>query len=193
MKKEDGKVRCQEAQRLVMQYINKDLLGRQLEEFLEHVKTCKDCYEELEIYYTIQFALQQLENNEEVVYNIHNSLVEDLLQTSKKIYKKRHQYIYSLIIVFLAQMAVIITLVAQLQIWNTGTLEETAIYKIRMGAYYKENNIIIQEPSETETLLESESNLGRGFASPESSETDRTKEGLLGKPNNDEQKRKITE
>jgi hypothetical protein len=186
-------VRCQEAQRLVMQYINKDLLGRQLEEFLEHVKTCKDCYEELEIYYTIQFALQQLENNEEVVYNIHNSLVEDLLQTSKKIYKKRHQYIYSLIIVFLAQMAVIITLVAQLQIWNTGTLEETAIYKIRMGAYYKENNIIIQEPSETETLLESESNLGRGFASPESSETDRTKEGLLGKPNNDEQKRKITE
>ena len=41
---------CQEAQRLVMPYIQDELTDRELEEFLEHVETCPACQEELEIY-----------------------------------------------------------------------------------------------------------------------------------------------
>jgi len=150
-------MKCQEAQKCVMQYINKELLDKQLEDFLEHIKCCQECYEELEIHYTIQFALFQLEHSKEIVADIPNALTEDLLQTSKIIYKKRHRYIYSLIIVFLAQMAVVVTVVAQLQIWHAGNIEATAIYKIRAGVYRREHDNIIQESTETEDVLESES------------------------------------
>ena len=38
---------CQEAQRLVMPYIQDELTDRELEEFLEHVETCPACQEEI--------------------------------------------------------------------------------------------------------------------------------------------------
>jgi len=148
---------CQDIQKLVTVYIKKELHGKKLEEFMEHIKTCKDCYEELEIYYTIQFALRQLDNNEQVTYDVREHLAEHLHQTEKKIYMKRRHNIYSLVLVFLAQMAVILTLVAQLQIWSTGNLESTVIYKIRAGTFHRQNNIVTEESENNqETKLDLE-------------------------------------
>ena len=40
---------CQEAERLVMPYIQDELPTPVLEEFLEHIQVCPQCQEELEI------------------------------------------------------------------------------------------------------------------------------------------------
>ena len=42
---------CKEAEQMVMPYINDELTDKELEAFLDHVYSCKACYEELEIYY----------------------------------------------------------------------------------------------------------------------------------------------
>ena len=40
---------CKEAEQMVMPYINDELTDRELEAFLDHVYSCRSCYEELEI------------------------------------------------------------------------------------------------------------------------------------------------
>ena len=49
---------CREAERLVMPYINGSITDEELKEFLKHIETCEDCREELEIYFTVETALE---------------------------------------------------------------------------------------------------------------------------------------
>ena len=60
---------CKTAQSLVIPYINKQLSDEDMEAFLKHIQSCKECYEELEIYYTVHFALQKLDAMEIYVGN----------------------------------------------------------------------------------------------------------------------------
>ena len=46
-------MKCEEALTKIEAYINHTLNGRELEEFLEHVTSCQECYDELETYYII--------------------------------------------------------------------------------------------------------------------------------------------
>ena len=41
-------MKCEEALTKIEAYINHTLNGRELEEFLEHVTSCQECYDELE-------------------------------------------------------------------------------------------------------------------------------------------------
>ena len=55
---------CKKAQSLVTSYITRKLNDKELEEFLEHIDTCDECYEELEIYYTVHYTLARLDKDE---------------------------------------------------------------------------------------------------------------------------------
>ncbi len=55
---------CLEAQTKIMAFIDNKLTGEELYEFVKHVKKCKNCSEELEIYYTLLVGMKQLDNNE---------------------------------------------------------------------------------------------------------------------------------
>ena len=59
-----GDVNCQEAQRMITRYIRKELTRSETDEFLAHVMSCRDCYEELEVYYTIDVGLKELDGVE---------------------------------------------------------------------------------------------------------------------------------
>ena len=56
---------CKEVEQMIMPYINDELTDKQLGPFLEHINACKNCYEELEIYYTIYAGLSQLDGENE--------------------------------------------------------------------------------------------------------------------------------
>jgi len=60
---------CKEVERLVMPYINDELTDEELGEFLEHMESCPDCREELEIYFTVDVGIRQLDS-ETGNYNI---------------------------------------------------------------------------------------------------------------------------
>ena len=52
---------CLKAQTCITSYVEGELSGQDLKEFLLHVKWCKNCREELEIYYTLIEATRQLD------------------------------------------------------------------------------------------------------------------------------------
>lgn len=54
---------CLEAQSKIIAYIDHKLDKEEQVEFLKHVSTCKDCKEELDIYYTMIEGMRQLDEN----------------------------------------------------------------------------------------------------------------------------------
>ena len=52
---------CREAERLVMPYINGSITDDELRDFLEHIEHCGECREELEIYFTVDVGIRQLD------------------------------------------------------------------------------------------------------------------------------------
>ncbi len=54
-------VTCQEAEHLVTPYINDELTGDETEAFLAHIESCRNCQEELEIYFMVDVGLKQLD------------------------------------------------------------------------------------------------------------------------------------
>ena len=52
---------CREAERLVMPYINGSITDEELKAFVEHIDHCPDCREELEIYFTVDVGIRQLD------------------------------------------------------------------------------------------------------------------------------------
>ena len=54
-------MKCEETLSKIDGYINNNLSYREMEDFLEHIKNCPDCYDELETYYTITVGMKYLE------------------------------------------------------------------------------------------------------------------------------------
>ncbi len=105
---------CQEAERLVMPYINGSITDSELEEFLKHIDSCPDCREELEIYFTVDVGIRQLDEDTGT-YNIKGALetalalsrqhirMLSLLQTAR--YVINTLCFWSVLAVFLLQLS----------------------------------------------------------------------------------------
>ena len=55
---------CRTAEGMVNGYMNHELSLKELEEFLDHIQTCSSCYDELETYFIVHEAMQQLDDND---------------------------------------------------------------------------------------------------------------------------------
>ena len=71
-------MKCEEALLKIDAYINDSLSCKETEEFLEHIRECPECYDELETYYTISVGTKYLENENMGSYNIPRMLKENL-------------------------------------------------------------------------------------------------------------------
>ena len=56
---------CREAGKLVNAYIDGSISDAELEQFIAHVRSCQSCMEELETYFTVDYALQALNDRSE--------------------------------------------------------------------------------------------------------------------------------
>ncbi|MBR5509601.1 MAG: zf-HC2 domain-containing protein [Lachnospiraceae bacterium] len=73
-------MKCKEAQRLLVPYINGELETKEEDEFVRHVRQCPECYEELEVYATVFAGIRQLDGSEDEID--YRTLVEDSLATT---------------------------------------------------------------------------------------------------------------
>ena len=55
---------CKQVEKMIPQFLDDDLTTEELREFMEHIENCKECYEELEIHFTVHYALQKLDEDE---------------------------------------------------------------------------------------------------------------------------------
>lgn len=113
---------CKEVQNIIPKYIDGSISDEELEEFLLHIANCKECYEELEITYTIKEALQQLDDNPEVSFNIGSMLKKDICLAKKYIRRKKKLHSVLSGIYVTTELALILVTIIQLCVWFTGNL-----------------------------------------------------------------------
>lgn len=82
---------CRTAEGMVNRYISHTLSISELEEFIAHVENCSSCYDELQTYYIVHEAMQQLDEDEEEgsVLDFQELLEEDIRKSQHYILRKK--------------------------------------------------------------------------------------------------------
>ena len=84
---------CQTAESMVTRYIEHDLSVEELEDFLDHVENCPSCYDELETYFIVHEAMQQLDEEEDgKVLDFKKLLEQEIRRSRRWIHQKRCLY-----------------------------------------------------------------------------------------------------
>lgn len=107
---------CNKCIKMVLPYIRGELDNDQTEVFLEHIKNCTSCREELDIYYTVEAGIKQLDEKKGD-FNIAGSLHECI---NRSYYKLRMIKLVKILYYSLNTLVVtslIIMLFLQFRIW----------------------------------------------------------------------------
>ena len=104
---------CREAERLVTPYIQDKLSGDELEAFLEHLEHCRNCQEELEIYFMVDVGLKQLDTGSGT-FDIMGALQKRIAESYARVWRfRKMEYAVNT----LGVMAVLVTVMLQVRIW----------------------------------------------------------------------------
>lgn len=98
---------CQNAQSMVLNFINNKLDKEETKEFIEHIRDCKDCWEELEIYYVMLVGLKQLDDGEELAEDFRQKLQNEVDSRYVEI-EREHKRQYATKIISVLASAVIL-------------------------------------------------------------------------------------
>ena len=102
---------CREAGKLVNAYIDGSISDAELEQFIAHVRSCPSCMEELETYFTVDYALQALNDEQELFsYDIRQILIDDLEERELSLRSRRRnrRLFYSAVALVEALMLLVI-------------------------------------------------------------------------------------
>jgi hypothetical protein len=83
---------CSKAQSLITLYIKDKLNLKELEEFIDHVNSCPDCREELEVYYALLTAMKQLDEDKTLSNNFGLELAAKLRRAQEMIIHAKYTY-----------------------------------------------------------------------------------------------------
>ena len=94
---------CLEAQSLITKYLNNELSDEELKGFLDHINSCENCSEELEIYYTVITGFRQLDADVELTDNFALALKKKLalsrLTLARRVKRRHRRVVYLAIVV----------------------------------------------------------------------------------------------
>lgn len=84
---------CRTAESMVTHFIDHSLSVNELEEFLDHIEHCSSCYDELETYFIVHEAMQQLDEKEDgTVLDFKKLLEQEIRRSRRYIHQKRGMY-----------------------------------------------------------------------------------------------------
>lgn len=141
-------MKCIEAQQLVKPYIEGQLSDKQLEQFLDHVEHCPECYEELEIYFSIYETLGSSEKNQdEELYDFGRKLKQDMKNSRRYLYLRKAYRFFRFAVVLLAEFLLVCTIITGIELKGDEGSKGTTIYRVIYG---RDGEIEIEYLSESE-------------------------------------------
>ncbi len=141
-------MKCIEAQQMVKPYIEGQLSDRQLEQFLEHVGHCRECYEELEIYFSIYETLGVSgDKEEEDEYDFKGKLERDMKNSRRYLYLRKAYRFFRFAVLLLAELLLVITIVTAIEMKGEDGSKGTTVYRVIYG---RQGNIKIEPVEETD-------------------------------------------
>ncbi len=145
---------CTEIQKQIMPFINKELDDDELDKFLFHVKTCSECMEELEVYYTLITSMRQLDEDHELSSDYRQNLINLLEKTEEGINNKKLKQGFKRF-----SLMIIIGIIAFASTYRLGEfVVEDVIYKATVSNFMPEKIVGIANkdlPEEIENQLPS--------------------------------------
>ncbi len=129
---------CLEAQSNIMAFIDGKLSDAEVVDFVRHMQSCKNCSEELEIYYTLIVGMRKLDNNEDLPQNFKTLLNEDLDNAKNKVQKAK-RFKFSTFGVFFVAFVFVLFLFYGRILQKVHTIEQITI-KERQGDFYFYNS-----------------------------------------------------
>lgn len=89
-------------------FLEDTLENHEMEGFMKHVQTCKDCYEELEIMFMLSIGLQELKEDRNISYNF-SQLLENKIRGAEVRFEriKQIRYLNWLVILILHILVVL--------------------------------------------------------------------------------------
>ena len=109
---------CVEAEKMVVPYMKDELSPTELEDFLDHIHTCENCREELEIHYMVDVGLKKLDEADGT-YDIVRNLKRKVAESYRSLRHISMFQITTYAVSTLTGMALIVMILLQLRIWNT--------------------------------------------------------------------------
>ncbi|MEE3420212.1 MAG: zf-HC2 domain-containing protein [Lachnospiraceae bacterium] len=83
------KISCEEAQKWVMPFIEDELPDDDAAVFLDHIRRCPDCYDELETYFIVDYSLHFLDNDNDASYDLKRLLRERIRAKERELNRRR--------------------------------------------------------------------------------------------------------
>lgn len=125
---------CLEAQSNIIAFIDKKLPEEKVADFVRHMRYCKNCSEELEIYYTLIVGIRQVDNNEDLSQNFKEELNNELVRLEHKARKVKRFKISTFGVVFVA--AVVLMFICYGRVLNKVYNIEQFMIKQEQGEHY---------------------------------------------------------
>lgn len=119
---------CKEVQQKITPYIQRQMSDRELEEFIEHIQSCPTCSEELEVYFTIYYALEKLDQDEQGSFNIEEMLKKDLEQAKHYLQKRNVLKFYQKFFVVICVLMTFVLSATGIEAMIRGDIKETVLY-----------------------------------------------------------------
>lgn len=113
---------CAEAEKLIVPYMEDKLSVTELEDFIEHIETCKNCREELEIHYMVDVGLKKLDQADGN-FDIVGALKRKIADSAAILHRYMMLQVAGYSASTLMTMALLVIILLQLRIWRqTGFL-----------------------------------------------------------------------
>lgn len=130
---------CIDVQRLIMPFINGKLNKEELEQFIDHIKACPDCMEEVEVYYALVMGMRQLDEDKELSTNFNSDLMELIKETEDRIFHYKVLHIRKRII-----LLIIITIVGIVSSFRFGEfVVEDVLHKEEKVSQYLFGDVFV--------------------------------------------------
>lgn len=123
---------CLQCQASITAFIDDKLTEEQLEDFIDHVRHCDSCYEELDIYYTLLVGMKQLDDDGNLASDFSNELAKKITKNSSRIKRKKHRQTITVSITVIALIMFVCS----------------SVYFYGIYRYQKEQNILLQNQGE---------------------------------------------
>lgn len=113
---------CAEAEKLIVPYMEDKLSVTELEDFIEHIETCKNCREELEIHYMVDVGLKKLDQADGN-FDIVGALKRKIADSAAILHRYMMLQVAGYSASTLMTMTLLVMILLQLRIWRqTGFL-----------------------------------------------------------------------
>lgn len=133
---------CLDVQRLIMPFINGKLSNEELGEFINHINSCPNCMEELEVYYALISGMKQLDEEKELSNDFHKDLISLIKESEDRILHNKMLHIRKRLV-----LLILITAVAVISSFRIGEfVVEDMLNKVKVSNYLVNDVFLLHNP-----------------------------------------------